>query len=1270
MSDAIEPLAPVYRYFTADILTNKILMEIPFRGVSYELAIKAAGKFDGKIPAIPANESLDLYNSTMPGQTALYVVRDGVCVWGGIIWSREIDTQDNDLRVSASEFTSYFYHRRVWKTWSHQYGAHVSIANGVAGVFFDTGTTSALSPGASVKLEFYDPKDFRYNGYYKIDGTPSPTTDQFYISGAQSEVDIISVERSGVTVTVRTKSSHGLSTGDTVTIDIDSTTNYNGAHVISAPGGTETDRFSFTLAGDASTVATVVGVATRPLPAGEYSQVTVSVRADTYDYVRSLVEAVFADFVGIDFPNEYIEPGISYGLGVDTRQILGGFATITTSSDHNLAVGQAVQIENVGPLYDGEVAVTDTPTTSSFRYKRTGNEPIQGTPTLTAVITQRSAANGVATVTTSAAHGFSKGQSVILNSGYNIDGQGALFNGTRRVTAVPTPTTFRYAVDSLVSVPATVLPNPTATVGAQVKSIIRRDLAGNVVTISTSAAHGYAVGNSVAIAGVGHTVPIVQKSLDAASSTATITTTMPHQLSTGDSVSINGIRDSSKIITRRVSGSTAAKSVTLGTQSNHNFYVGNTINISDLDDEYSPVSRSVASNVATVTFSGNHNIPVASNITVSNILDRKSLASISLADGIATVTASGLSHAVNDVVTIKNVNESAIVVSKEVVRGIAVLTTATPHNFQAKSTIVVSGVNETFNGTYQVLSVTPTRVLFDTKATWENFLRKKAAEYQALAVQATEARNALLRSQYLRAAAIYLARASAASLAAQNQPPTQSSGTVTSDASIFNGSFAVSSASPGSASFVLSGNSFTTIAPTATFTPVISGPSALNGTHAVTGVTATTITFSKTTPNLGTTAVIIPEGDNPALPLVSLPSVHLESRVLTSVTANSVTFSQTLPQASPIRATTTGSVSAASVFNGTYNITVASIASFTYTKSGRSNVFETATNSVSYLSAPSLFNGSYAITAVNSVANTFSYARTHADVVSTQVDGRGVATVKPSATVSTFGPYPGNADIGVDFSTAKYSGVSITPKPFRGFQLTNAGEALNSYSDSIDGFEYRIDCAFDVETNSFSRTFVLLPINFPDPPAPGEVSPVSRFGADRLVFELPGNIINVALKESAEDSATRFFTIGETDLGADAGPPFSVASADDMLNGTLDRRWPLLDEDEKVDADDETVLYAYAKRYLNESRPPNASISVSVNGSLQPEVGSYHPGDWCSLIVDSDFIRMRLASDLEPRDTVIVRKIDAISVSVPDGSTFPERVQLTLVPEWEVDKRG
>ena len=55
--------------------------------------------------------------------------------------------------------------------------------------------------------------------------------------------------------------------------------------------------------------------------------------------------------------------------------------------------------------------------------------------------------------------------------------------------------------------------------------------------------------------------------------------------------------------------------------------------------------------------------------------------------------------------------------------------------------------------------------------------------------------------------------------------------------------------------------------------------------------------------------------------------------------------------------------------------------------------------------------------------------------------------------------------------------------------------------------------------------------------------------------------------------------------------------------------------------------------------------------------------------IDDEFVRMRLASDLEPRGDVIVRKIVGYKVNVPDGIAFPEKVDLELISEWKEDRR-
>lgn len=315
-----------------------------------------------------------------------------------------------------------------------------------------------------------------------------------------------------------------------------------------------------------------------------------------------------------------------------------------------------------------------------------------------------------------------------------------------------------------------------------------------------------------------------------------------------------------------------------------------------------------------------------------------------------------------------------------------------------------------------------------------------------------------------------------------------------------------------------------------------------------------------------------------------------------------------------------------------------------------------------------LFDGEYEIFSTPT-STTFTIGVADSDLVETAVPS-GTAVVQPTVAVGTYGPYPGNSDIDIDYSTLDYSGNNVPNTTYRGFELRSVGEELDEYADTVDGFEFRIDCDLEYvgDIPVFTRTFVLLPIDFPNPPGVGEAAPPSRYGADELVFEYPGNIINVTMEESAENAATRFFVVGNIpDLGDDASQPYAVATATDLLQDG----WPILDAEEtRNEVSEEDALYAHAERYLAESRPPISDIQVRVNGSLSPRVGEYVPGDWCSIIVNDEFVRMRLETDLEPRDTVIIRKIDGYKVSVPDSPSFGEEVELTLVTEPEVDKIG
>ena len=670
----IDPIVAEYRYFVADFLTNTVIAELPFTGVSYERALKNAGAFSGSIPVIDKTAAYSLYDNTMPGRTSLYVVRNGECVWGGIIWGRSYSVIDRILNVTATEFTSYFFHRNIWKTYTHNLGATLVASGGTASVTLES-ATFAFAAGMPVRVSFYEIGDFQYTANYTILTSPAPTSTTFSV--------------------------------------------------------------------------TIPGLAN-----GTYTNTTIYVRVDTYDYTRKLIEAALSDFKDIDFPNDEIEPGSQTNYDVTNKALTSNIATLTVSEAHDAMPGQDVLIENLGAPFDGSHTVTSATATTISYAKTATNVGSTATSAVSRTVTNRVLTSQIATLTTSANHGFSAGQVVVISGVDSTTQTSIVFNGTFYIETVPTSTTFTY---------------------------------------------------------------IVSGGIDSASTACS-----------------------------------------------------------------------------------------------------------------------------------------------------------------------------------------------------------------------------------------------------------------------------------------------------------------------------------------------------------------------------------------------------------------------------------------------------------------------------------GTAVVTPTAWVSTFGPFPANADFGLEFSTSAYSGVSIDTfdKNRRGFELRSIGDELSEYSDSLSGFEYRIDCDYDTTTSAFTRTFVVLPINFPNPPPAGEASPITRFGAQNLVFEYPGNIMDASLDESAEDAATRFFVVGnDGDLGGDASQPYSVASAADLLADG----WPLLDHEETMSSTtaakitnsndpanvyDEDTLYSFAQRYLSEFRPPVSDLKLSVNGSLSPKIGTYAPGDWCCLIFNDDFIKLRLASNLEPRSDLLVRKIESYKVDVPDNPSFPEKVELNLITEWEVDQIG
>lgn len=105
-----------YTYLFCDLRTDVLLAELPLSNVTYSFELNGIGTLRGTIPYNDETLPLDPETASTPGRTAVYVDRDGVLVWGGIVWTR--DDATGGKQIQAAEFPSYFQHRYVKKTLS------------------------------------------------------------------------------------------------------------------------------------------------------------------------------------------------------------------------------------------------------------------------------------------------------------------------------------------------------------------------------------------------------------------------------------------------------------------------------------------------------------------------------------------------------------------------------------------------------------------------------------------------------------------------------------------------------------------------------------------------------------------------------------------------------------------------------------------------------------------------------------------------------------------------------------------------------------------------------------------------------------------------------------------------------------------------------------------------------------------------------------------------------------------------------------------------
>lgn len=103
--------APVYRYEVASLLTDKTFDALPFPAATFDVRLSNPGSFQLGSPLGVASAKVGRrLQQVVGGATALYVYRDNVCWWGGVLWIDIPAGDDNGnatWNLSAATFDSF-----------------------------------------------------------------------------------------------------------------------------------------------------------------------------------------------------------------------------------------------------------------------------------------------------------------------------------------------------------------------------------------------------------------------------------------------------------------------------------------------------------------------------------------------------------------------------------------------------------------------------------------------------------------------------------------------------------------------------------------------------------------------------------------------------------------------------------------------------------------------------------------------------------------------------------------------------------------------------------------------------------------------------------------------------------------------------------------------------------------------------------------------------------------------------------------------------------
>jgi len=387
--------------------------------------------------------------------------------------------------------------------------------------------------------------------------------------------------------------------------------------------------------------------------------------------------------------------GGSLSAVVENKQLsfdvptLQDIATLTTRTPHGFTAGSNIYVSGVGDPFDGNYTIKSIPTSTTLTYARLPE---------VAVIKQvayKQLQNNTATIETTTDHGFTVNQEVIIN---NVD---SVFDGTYRITAVPSSRRFSYTASRV-----------------PVASIVGRILVSNIATLTTSAPHGFLPGETVTITGV-----------DGVNFNGSFV--ISSVSSDGLQFSYARNRTDSRVITNSQMVNLVA---TLTTSAPHGFVVGESVSVgnsgSAYDGNYSiesiptpttftynrprptrstVVAKAASVGQATLTTAGPHGISAGDRVTITDV--DSTFNGTYVVTQVPSSTAfsyakAGVTVAPTPVVAGRVTPNGRWIIRKRLIGNVATLTTLNAHGMFVGESVTVTNMGAPFDGTYTVTEVT------------------------------------------------------------------------------------------------------------------------------------------------------------------------------------------------------------------------------------------------------------------------------------------------------------------------------------------------------------------------------------------------------------------------------------------------------------------------------------------------------------------------------------------------------------------------------------